>query len=107
VAMWRTGELACLVNVGRNRARHIGVNPAQFRSRLHTHLFGDDRTPIAALRHKFRVSKALHKHDPRHAQCGPGPSRWWSACLKTRSRESTESLNRKRPMRSHHVPWDW
>src|SRR5258707_11374151 len=39
-------------------------NAEQFRSCLHTHLFGDDRTPIAALRHKFRVSKALHQHDP-------------------------------------------
>ncbi len=48
----------------RNRAWHVDVNAEQFGRRLHTHLFGDDRTPIAALRHKLRVSKALHQHGP-------------------------------------------
>ena len=40
------------------------MNAEQFRRRLHAHLFGDDRAPIAALRHKFRVAEALHQHDP-------------------------------------------
>ena len=52
------------VNVVWNRARHVGVNAEQFRSRLHAHEIGDERTPIAALRHKFRVPEALHQHDP-------------------------------------------
>ncbi len=49
------------------------MNAEQFRSRLHTHLFGDDRTPIAALRHKLGVSQALHQHDPGTCDVGGIP----------------------------------
>ena len=102
----RAGE-SRLVDVGWNRARHVGVNAEQFRRRLHAHLFGDERTPIAALRHKSRVAEALHQHDPGARDARRGPSRSRSACRKIRSPASTESRRRTRPMRSRHVPWDW
>ena len=54
-----------LVDFGRNRARHVGVDGEQFRRRLHAHQIGDQRAPIAALRHELRVAEALH-------QLGPG-----------------------------------
>ena len=57
-------RLERLVDVGWNRAGHVGVNAEQFRRRLHAHQLRDDRTPIAALRHELRVSEALHQHDP-------------------------------------------
>src|SRR5258705_5119043 len=52
------------VDVVWNRAWHVGVNGEQFRRRLYAHQVGDKRAPIAALRHKLCVSKALHQHDP-------------------------------------------
>src|ERR1700722_12414218 len=54
-----------LVNLGWKEARNVGVNSAQFGSRLHTHQIYDNRAPVASLRHEFRVSKTLH-------QCAPG-----------------------------------
>src|SRR4030095_9893852 len=56
-----------LVYVDRNRARHVGVNRKQFRGGLHAHQIDDERTPIAALRDKLRISEALR-------QLGPGTS---------------------------------
>ena len=41
------------------------MNAEQFRGCVRAHLFGDDRAPIAALRHELRVAEALHQHDPR------------------------------------------
>ena len=38
---------------------HVGVNAKQLRWRLHAHQFGDDCTPIAALRYEFVVAEAL------------------------------------------------
>ena len=52
------------MNVGGKYAGHVGVNAEQFRRRLHAHLFGDDRPPIAALCHELRVPQTLHQHDP-------------------------------------------
>ena len=40
------------------------MNAEQLRRRLHAHQIDDDRAPVAALRDKFRVSEALHQHDP-------------------------------------------
>src|SRR5260370_3511908 len=51
----RTGK-SRRVNVVWNRARHVGVNGEQLRRRQHAHQIGDERTPIAALRHNFLVS---------------------------------------------------
>ncbi len=40
------------------------MDAEQFRRRNSGHLVRDRRTPIAALRHKLRVAKPLHQHDP-------------------------------------------
>ena len=69
----RTGK-GRLVNVVGNRARHVGVDAEQFRSRLHAHLFGDDGAPIAALRHVLRVPQALHQHAPGTRDVGGIPA---------------------------------
>ena len=52
------------VDVGRNHARHVGVNAKQFRRRLHAQHVGDDRAPIATLRDEVRVAKAPHQRGP-------------------------------------------
>ena len=38
--------------------------PSNSAGRVRAHLLGDDRAPIAALRHELRVPEALHQHDP-------------------------------------------
>jgi hypothetical protein len=46
------------------------VNAEQSWRRLCSHYIRDNRAPIAALRHKFLVSKALHQHDPGTCDAG-------------------------------------
>ncbi len=41
------------------------MDAEQFGRRLQSHLLRNSIPPIAALRHKSRVSEALHQHDPR------------------------------------------
>jgi hypothetical protein len=75
----RRTEKSRLVNVDWKDARHVGVNAAQLRRRLHAHLIDDDRAPIASLRHEFCVSEALHQYDPGTRDVGsipPGGSRF-------------------------------
>src|SRR6266849_8406100 len=61
----RFAELESLRNVGWDGGRHVGVDAQQFRRCLQSHLLRDRIPPIAALRHKSRVSEALHQHGPR------------------------------------------
>ncbi len=49
------------------------MNAEQLRRGKQTHLFGDDRAPIAALRHEFRVPEALHQQDPGTRDVGTIP----------------------------------
>ena len=46
-------------------AWHVGVDGDQLGRREQGHLFGDERSPIAALRDKPVVAEALHQHGPR------------------------------------------
>ena len=46
-------------------AWHVAVDGDQLGRRDQGHLFGDERSPIAALRDVPVVSEALHQHDPR------------------------------------------
>ena len=99
-----TGER--LPDFGRHGGRHVGVDAEQFRRRLHAHLLGDDRAPIAALRHEPLCSRGASSARSRRGRCGRDPSRSWSACRRSRSPASTGSRRRKRPLRSRHAPWD-
>ena len=47
-----------LVNVAWKDPRHVDVNAEQLRSGLHPHYVGDNRPPVATLRHKLCVSVA-------------------------------------------------
>ena len=54
------------------------MNAEQFWSRIYAHLIDDERTPIAALRYKLLVPKALHQHNPGACNVGdilPGGGR--------------------------------
>src|SRR5262249_31713562 len=53
------------VDVGWNRARHVGVDAEQSRWNLYTHVVDDKRTPVTALGHIASVAETLH-------QLGPG-----------------------------------
>ena len=60
----RRSAMEGLFNVVGNGGGHVGVNAKQFRRRQKRHLLGNRVAPIAALRDKLRISKALHQHDP-------------------------------------------
>ena len=68
----RTG--APSTDFGGHGGRHVGVDAEQFRRRLHAHLLGDGRAPVAALRHEPRVAEALHQRRPGAWRCGRDPS---------------------------------
>src|SRR5262245_51288481 len=53
-----------LVDVGWNRARHVGVNGEQSRRSLHTHEVDDKSAPVTALGHISRVAETLHQLRP-------------------------------------------
>ena len=103
----RVAGLECPGDVGRNRAGHIDVNAEQLRRRLLRHHVRDRPRPSRRPAPRTAGSRGASSARPRHARCGPGPSRSRSACRKTRSPAATESPDGKRPMRSRRVPWDW
>jgi len=74
---------AAIVNVGRNRARHIGVNAEAIPEPLHTH-FSVMTAPIAPSP-QISCIQALHQHDPSTRNVGrvPAGGGW---LLKTRKR---------------------
>ncbi len=63
------------IDLGWKDARHVDVNAQQLRSCLHSHQFGDDGTPIAALRRELLVAEALHERDPRLRDARGAPAR--------------------------------
>src|SRR5476651_1381977 len=60
----RTAGLERLLDLGRDRTRHVGVNANEFRWSLHCHLLGNCIAPVAPLCYKSGVTKPFHQHRP-------------------------------------------
>ena len=96
-----------LGDVGGNGAGQVDVNAEQFRRRLFGHHIRDIPAPIAALRDKLRVSKALHQHDPGPCDMGRIPAGRGRLARKAVARHRRNHQMERIRCARRRAPWDW